>query len=140
MGQYPSADDELTSEQIIALFTRLKEQRPPHMDFSLWGPHGQRVLRKVKLRDGRIEADGSIGTIDIAGPPTFAVWELSYATFAMGCIMLDEIKPARLDSYKRLHRRCHERYGPQIWAVLYQADVRAWLEHAERVRRRGQDE
>jgi hypothetical protein len=31
----------------------------------------------------------------------------------------------------------HSRYGPAVWLLLYQADVRARLEQLERVRRRG---
>lgn len=97
-------------------------------------------MRKVKFRGCRVEADGSIGTIEITGPPNHSSWELSFATLATGCIMLDEIRPARLDAYKKLIKRYHDRYGNQVWAILYQADVRARQVHAERVRRRGQDE
>lgn len=140
MGEYPSADDELIAERITALHTRFKEQRPPYVDFALWATHGQSIFRKVKTRGCRIDADGTIGTIEITGPPSNTSWEMSDSTFATRCIMLDEIKPARLESYKKLFQRYHDRYRPQIGAILDQADVRARLEHTERVRRRGQDE
>ena len=140
MGEYPAADEELTSEQRTCLHARFAEGRPPYVDFALWGPHGQRVLRKVKFKGSRIDPDGTISTIEITGPPSFSAWELSYSIFAVGCIMLGEISPARLEGYKKLIKRYHERYGPQTWAILYRADVRARLEFAERVRRRGQDE
>ena len=33
-----------------------------------------------------------------------------------------------------------ERYGESCWAIVYQADVRARLEHSERMRRQGEEE
>ena len=60
--------------------------------------------------------------------------------FRTGCIMFDQITPARLDAYEHLIRSYHERYGRSCWALLYQADVRARLEHTERLRRVGREE
>lgn len=47
MGEYSSPDEELTFEQIYAVHTRLKVQRPAYIDFALLGPHGQRILREL---------------------------------------------------------------------------------------------
>lgn len=69
MGEYPAANEELTSEHITSLHTRFQEVRPPYVDSALKGPQGQRILRKVKFRGCRLEADGSIGTIEITGLP-----------------------------------------------------------------------
>eukprot|EP00971_Amphidinium_carterae_P137008 2715093-Amphidinium_carterae.1 len=52
--------------------------------------------------------------------------------------MLNIISPARLDAYREFIARLHRTYGESIWPIIYQADVRARLEHAERVRRDGQ--
>ena len=37
-------------------------------------------------------------------------------------------------------KRYHDRYSASVWAIIYQADVRARLELSERLRRRGESE
>ena len=139
-GDYPAPDEELTAEQLTCLAARFRLQQPPYVDFGVWGPHGQRIQRKVKFKGVRLEADGTIGTIEINGPPTFAAWSLCYAIFKTGCVMLGEISLARLDCYSKLIQRYHDRYGSAVWAIIYQADVRARLELTERLRRRAEDD
>ena len=75
--------------------------------------------------------------VEINGPADFEAWRESYSVFRPGCIMFGQISPARLDSYEHHIRSYHERYGRGCWALLYQADVRARLELAERLRRQG---
>ena len=53
---------------------------------------------------------------------------------------MDQISPARLDNYEKNIRSYVERYGDSCWAIIYQADVRARLEHSERMRRQGEDD
>lgn len=43
MGDWPPEEAELTSEQLTCLEARVKEHRPPNVDFAIWGPHGQRI-------------------------------------------------------------------------------------------------
>ena len=51
--------------------------------------------------------------------------------------MLGEISPATLDLWVKTITNYAARYGPEVWALIYQTDVRARLEHMERVRRIG---
>ena len=44
--------------------------------------------------------------------------------------MLDQVKPATL-CYDAVIKEYQHRYGPELWALLYQADVRCRLEHME---------
>ena len=53
--------------------------------------------------------------------------------------MLDQISTSCLDNYEKKIRRYHERYGRSCWPVIYQADVRARLEQAKRLGRKGHD-
>ena len=46
--------------------------------------------------------------------------------------------PARIGSYRNLIKQNSDRYGPVAWAVIYQADVRARMEHTERTRKLGE--
>eukprot|EP00969_Alexandrium_andersonii_P109263 4820471-Alexandrium_andersonii.AAC.1 len=48
--------------------------------------------------------------------------------------MLDQVEPATAEFYYTVAKEYHHRYGPEIWALLYQADVRCRLEHMERIR------
>lgn len=59
--------------------------------------------------------------------------------FRTGSIMLEQVTPSKLDAYEKLIRGYHDRYGKLCWPLIYQADVRARLEHVERIRRRGQE-
>ena len=50
--------------------------------------------------------------------------------------MLAAIDLGTLDMYRELIERYHATYGPQVWHLLYQCDVRARLELADDVRHR----
>eukprot|EP00971_Amphidinium_carterae_P320792 6376517-Amphidinium_carterae.1 len=52
--------------------------------------------------------------------------------------MFNIISPAGLDAYREFIARLHRTYWESIWPIIYQADVKARLEHAERVGRDGQ--
>ena len=52
-------------------------------------------------------------------------------------MMLEAISSSALDQYHDLIQRYYQRYGPSVWLILYQADVRARMDHMERMRRQG---
>ena len=54
--------------------------------------------------------------------------------------MLNQISPAHLDNYEKHIRRLSERYNKASWALIYQADVRARLEHSERLLRQAKED
>lgn len=39
----------------------------PLRDFAVWGPHGQSIARWLKFKGVRLESDGSISSVEIAG-------------------------------------------------------------------------
>ena len=47
--------------------------------------------------------------------------------------MLDLVGVARIDRYANQLMNYAKRYGSNVWHVIYQADVRARLEHLERL-------
>ena len=55
-----------------------------------------------------------------------------------GCIQLEFLSPARVETYMNMIQAYNARYSHTFWHLVYQADVRMRLEHAERVRRRGE--
>jgi hypothetical protein len=110
---------------------------PPYVDFALWGPHGNRIVKKVRMQGTRIRPDGSLGAIEIAGPGCFSDWLQCYGIFRTGAIMMEAILPVYLDQYSDLIKRYSERYSASVWPLIYQSDVRARLEQTERLRRLG---
>ena len=104
---------------------------------AVWGPYHHRLAKKIRPKGIRLNSQGEIVPVEINGPADFEAWRESYSVFRTGCIMFGQISPARLDSYEHHIRSYHERYGRGCWALLYQADVRARLELAERLRRQG---
>eukprot|EP00971_Amphidinium_carterae_P334914 6470463-Amphidinium_carterae.1 len=137
MGAYPHADEELTAEQLSCLAKLFNSSKVPYVDFSLWGPHGYRMQKKAKMRGVRLGPEGQIISVEILGPRTFEEWSSCFSIFKTGCIMLSQITPARLENYRDFVKRKHQYYGATSWPLLYQAEVRARMEEAERLRREG---
>ncbi len=80
---------------------------------------------------------GELKPVEIYGPSGFDDWEQCYHVFRTGCIMLNAVSLSTLDRYRDLIKGYSNRYGAKVWVIIYQADVRARLEHIERMRRRG---
>ena len=76
--------------------------------------------------------------IELYGASDFESWRECYMVFRTGAIMFEQITPSKLDNEKTI-RHFSERYGKSCWPIIYQADVRARLEHAARLRRMGQE-
>ena len=48
-GESPPVDEDPTEEQLSALNHLLSTNLCPYVDFCIFGPHGHRILKKVKL-------------------------------------------------------------------------------------------
>ena len=136
VGSRPSQDAEVTDAQLTALNHLARSESNIYVDFALWGPHGLRLERKLRLTGSIFSADGTLRTIEIEGPPTIDVWVQSWTVFATACIMLEIVDLGTLLTCKDHICRFHARYGPQTWLLLYQADTRLRLEHLIRIRRK----
>ena len=133
----PHPDEEPTLEQLSALYGVVTSGQPPYVDFAVWLPHQNRLRRKIALSGLTLTRDGEFRQVELRGPSMFSEWRESYAIFRSCCIMLGIMAPATADSYCDHITRYHQRYGDSVWVILYQADVRARLEHSERIRRQG---
>ena len=136
----PPQQEELTHEQWSGLKALLDRDLPPYVDFAVWGPHGHRLLRKMRLSGLAFGEKGVLRNVEIYGPPTFAHWEACYKCLRTGLIGWKAVGLGRLEGYYGMMKRYSDRYGPACWCLLYQADVRCRLELTERIRRRGEDE
>ena len=83
----PGPEAECTEAQLSCLKFLLDIEQAPTVDFALWGPHGMRLERKLRLTGAVFDADGTIRTIEIAGPPNLAAWTLSWEVYSTAAIM-----------------------------------------------------
>jgi uncharacterized membrane protein YgcG len=135
-GSYPAENEDATPEQLGALRHLLDTHQTLYTDFSVWGPHGNRILKQMRLLGGAFNRDGSISTIEIRGPPDFATWANSWKVFQTACVLLDVADLSTMANYHALIEKYHSRYGPSCWMLIYQADVRTRLEQAARTKRK----
>ena len=139
-NERPPKESEPTVEQLSALRHVVQQGNPPFVDFSIWGPYGHRLVKKIKLSGYVIGRDGVLSTVELTGPTNFGMWLQSWQVFSNVCIMLDIIDLGTLTKYRDTIEKFHNRYGHAIWALLYQADTRFRLELVDRVRRQVQAE
>lgn len=135
MGGPPDPDVEGTNEQLTGIKHLIDTSRPPYADFAIFGPHGHRMARKLKLAGMVIDGSGQLRQIEMLGPPTYEDWDKCYGILRTLLVMLRQVVLVRLDRYRTLIHDYAVRYGPKVWHIIYQADVRCRREHMERLRR-----
>jgi hypothetical protein len=124
-GGPPAQDEELTLEQLSVLHALLAGAGPPYVDFAVWGPFGHRISKKMRLTGLQLGPRGELRQAECFGPATFLDWEASYKVWRTGCLMLGAMSINTLDLYYNTIKSYVQRYGPSVWMLLYQADVRA---------------
>ena len=131
----PGEDIEVTAAQLTCLKHLADTGQVPYVDFALWGPHGNRLERRLKFSGQQFDADGIMRTIEIYGPGTLTQWIASWEVYSTACIFLNIMDLGTLMAYRTLIVGFHARYGQQCWLLLYQADTRFRLEHLLRTKR-----
>ena len=140
-GEFPHEDHEPTADQLAAVAQLVRAGVPPYVDFSVFGPHGKRMLKKIHLVANYYEpSDGTWRRVELPGPPDFEVWWKCWLVFRCTMLLLQASKPEPLDLYGELMRTMSQTYGPSCWFLIYQADVRMRSEELERIRRRAASE
>ena len=134
-NEKPPKETERTVEQVSAIRHLLRQNCPPYCDFSIFGPYGHRLVKKIKLSGLMITKEGTLSTIELHGPPSITMWQQSYQVWLNVMVMLDAADLGTLMKYKDKIEKLHDRYSDKIWAILYQADVRCRLEAMDRIRR-----
>ena len=136
-GDHPHPDIEPTDEQLSALHQLIAAGGAPYVDFSIFGPHGKRMLKRLVFTTHLYEpASGSWHRQELPGPPDFQAWWKSWLVFRTAMLLLDASPVEPLDLYGEHIRTFTETYGPQVWFLVYQADVRMRSEEFERLLRR----
>jgi hypothetical protein len=136
-GEFPSPEIEPTEDQLSAVSQLLKTGVAPYVDFAIFGPFGRRLLRKLTFISYQYNApEGSWKRLELPGPPDFDSWWKSWLVFKCTLLLLDAVRPERLDHYGEHIRSFLATYGTECWFIIYQADVRMRSEQFERIRRR----
>ena len=65
-GVVPPVEEELTAEQLTAVQKFLEGGICPYVDFAVWVPHGNRMMRRLKLQGTTFSSDGSIIPIEVS--------------------------------------------------------------------------
>ena len=139
-GGLPPPEEEITVEQLTALYVLVQSGSPPYVDFAVFGPHGYRLLRKMKCTGLQLMPGGDMRHVELPGPPTFGMWERCYKCLKTGLLQLKAVGIAKLLRYFEMQKMYHERYGPQIWHMQYQSEVRCRQERMIHIKRLGQDD
>jgi len=136
-GGEPRPEEDLTGDQLAALKSLFDSGAPPYVDLAVWGPFGRRIQKKLKMSGLVMGADGQLHMSLLYGPPSVEEWVAGWTVFKTGAIMLGTITPSTCDHWAKMVVGYARTYGPALWPLVYQAEVRARLEHLERVRRTG---
>ena len=132
----PEEEEELTHEQLSALSFLLK-QGCVSVNFNVFGPHGHRTIRRVKLQGQFFHQDGTLHRVELLGPATFEMWLASWSVFQHGLMMLEAVELGRLTAYRKHQERMHRRYGAALWPLQFQVEKRTRDELFPRIKRDG---
>ena len=131
----PPPATECTVDQLSAVLFRLKSGVPPYEDFSVFGPYGSRLNRRLKMKGLQLRSDGELHTVEIFGPPGIHEWIKSFELLTTALVGFEAVSLGALLDYQGHIQELHDEHGLTTWSLLYQADVRCRLELMERIRR-----
>ena len=135
-GGMPSQDMEPTAEQISAVKMLIDDGAPPYVDFSIFGPHGRRAMKKLMYTAQFVCPEtGKLVRQELQGPPSFEAWWKCWSVYKTTLLLLDAVQPLPLEAYAEYIRAKVAQYSPDCWTVIYQAENRWRCEEQERVRR-----
>ena len=135
-GDYPTADTDVSRDQLAALRQVIQAGAVPYCDFSVFGPYGQRLLRKQSFMAYHLNpTTGDWIRREQPGPSSFHDWYRIWKCFRSGMLLLECVESERLDAYSEMVRGFVQQYGEESWPFISRADVRMRSEHLDRLRR-----
>lgn len=135
-GDHPSQEVEPSADQLSGINQMLRSGALPYCDFSVFGPHGLRQLRKAVFTSYVLNvATGEWSKREAPGPDSIFNWEKSFRTFKTALLLLEAAESERLDAYADHIKELHGQFGHECWGIIYRADVRMRSEFQDRIRR-----
>ena len=104
-----------------------------YVEFSIFGPHGTRLKRRMKLSEYTVNREGKNTLIEVVGPPDIDCYLQSAAVMHTMIEMFNCIDRITWVLYVERIERYAKRYTDKCWCLLYQTDTRARGEHAPRI-------
>lgn len=133
--QRPHPNQEPSIEQLSGLKALVDGGQCPYADFAIFQPYAARIMKRIKFSGLILNKAGTLSQAEVYGPPDLDNWRSCYDVWSNAMIMLDVMDLGPLQMYKAKVELLHGRYGEsKVWALLYQADTRARLEHMPRVK------
>ncbi|CAE7648821.1 unnamed protein product [Symbiodinium sp. CCMP2592] len=140
-GDFPSHESDPSLDQLSALKQVLQAGAAPYTDFSLFGPHGLRLLRKQSFTAYVLNVStGEWTKKEQPGPGSFHAWYEAWKVYRTAMLLLEVVDSERLDSYAEHVRSFLTQFGDSAWWLIYKAENRLRCEHLERLRRRLHDQ
>ena len=127
MGLKPTDQAMPSEEQLTALKAILDQNINPYVDFSIWGPHNTRFIKKKsQITSYAIDPETGLWSAKstTSGPTGITMWSACFQVFRTAMVMLKAADPERLDQYSSFIKGLSERHGAGCWFLIYQADVR----------------
>ena len=116
-GDYPSPEEECSIEQLVALAHMLKQDRAPYAEFAIWGPHFNRIQRKLKFTAHITTPEGKHQKVEISGPEKLDRWLECWTTYECATISIQAFKPTTLNRYRRFIEGEAKEY-PAHWYLV----------------------
>jgi len=133
-GGLPPKDATPSIYQLTAVDELVRHLKVPYVDFSIFVPNAMRHMKRNKLAGSVMGSDGRLQPIELHGPPNYDTWEKCYEVLATALLMTRAVSLSALGRYRDLIKSFAARYGPSVWHLTYQADIRMRGEHMERLR------
>ena len=88
----PPEDEEATEIQVKGLDVRTRASRTPYVDFAIWGPYGNKLLRSLKFRVWVPNGDGTFTQKEMQGPENFLVYVKIWRVFMTAAKMIRAVE------------------------------------------------
>ena len=135
-GDQPGAEYDPSPDQLSALRQVVEARAVPYADFSVFGPFGNRRLRRQVYTSYQLNAaTGEWTKKEQPGPPGFHEWYQTWKTYRCALLLLNVCDAVRLDAYSEHIRGYLQQFSEEAWFLIYRADVRLRSEQLERIRR-----
>ena len=135
-GDYPASDVDPTADQLSALDQVIRAKGLPYADFSIFGPHGLRLLRKQTFTSWTLNVATNEWTKkELPGPASFHEWYQTWKVYRTSMLLLEAAAAERLDAYSEHIRSFVTQFSEEAWWIIARTDTRLRSEHMERIRR-----
>ena len=127
--QDPSAD-QLSS---INYLLGLKDGSASKIDFAVFGPLQQRLVKRQKLQGVVPNSRGEMVPIELYGPATWAMFKACWAVYQNALVLLKAVDLGNLISYGGFLEDFIKRHGEMAYPLMFQAEHRTRHEQMPRM-------